>query len=949
MMWLERARPNIQEATMAVFDKVENFIYEYAKFLNLDNMPDAVRAQFKKYEANGDFTKNMKEWPAIFEAINNGDTPKLDSEKKYQELFNLFQSVFEKMAQDSGKRSFQENKPLKEFFEEWYGRHKIFTEPEITPQAKARLEHFVKNVLENSRYKSPLEQFFKNHSLLPEGMDFDKFVKNLKDPAKQKSPAIRDALSRVVEYVNYFSRITDQENTDWPVELGAYDFSADMGPDAPAVENDTSKWFTQRYTPAFKSRVPELINTLVSKPKVFEYFKSKDSKGTISENIDAALGKTNYADEKSDDYVPEADKDVKNIFQRAGDKLKEIKENQIDPWTNILRGTRRFFSVQARQVIEACSKAKNKDGKKIKPTDGLKGILSASKDISAKLAKFPNARDHWKWISGKLEQYSAAVPEAFEGALRNPKKMRKIVSKFIIDAVKENKIDAAKTALEMISTMKYGIMHSRTVDALAKEDLTVVSDPKASWNKYEAGRFISGAMDKTARFALLSMGRGVAALHNKWMRDNTKFRGKEGFLKSAHSTWKDNNNKDEYDTTVRDAIDADLATARQDRMDAFNVLKTLGNSNSLPTAKQKIKADISQEKNSIAKNTEKMKKKQDLLKQKEQYLRDNPTVLADLQNGINNNNTQITNNNNNIATLGNDIANKDKDITNNANDITRNENDITDNNTKIETNKKTIEGNIKKIAQNNKLIAVKEAQIVKFQAQASGLQKKDPNRKKIQAKISKLKLEKSKLNIENTKLQANNIKLEEDNKKLQENGGRLQEQKAKLEELKRQLAEQKNQLESNKTELENKNSDLQNDNSEKTHQMDELSPASLDALRDDINVLQTDLDASNDFVKERQDALDKFDNSDFAVKNLIDQSRAAHKKSDTWNDKHNDKYVELMAYWDMLESFGKSHQFTFAANRMRDKFLAKDQTTGKSKADVMSAEFLKKYKEKYNL
>ena len=87
--------------------------------------------------------------------------------------------------------------------------------------------------------------------------------------------------------------------------------------------------------------------------------------------------------------------------------------------------------------------------------------------IKSKLQeKSPKAMGHFDWFAGKLKIYSDKMPKAFAGAFHNPKQMRAIVSQIIVDATNEGKVAEAKSALEVLSTMKYGIFHSNVVDAL---------------------------------------------------------------------------------------------------------------------------------------------------------------------------------------------------------------------------------------------------------------------------------------------------------------------------------------------------------------------------------------------------------------------------------------------------------------------------------------------------
>jgi hypothetical protein len=142
------------------------------------------------------------------------------------------------------------------------------------------------------------------------------------------------------------------------------------------------------------------------------------------------------------------------------------------------------------------------------------------------------------------------MPKAFAGAFHNPKQMRAIVSQIIVDAINDGKTDEAKSALEVLSTMKYGIFHSNVVDALKAENFNIVGDKGLSWNKYAGVQFVTSAMDLTAKYAILGMGRAIVAIRNKWMRDNTKLKGKFAKNSKADKAHSEFLAKSEHDKKV---------------------------------------------------------------------------------------------------------------------------------------------------------------------------------------------------------------------------------------------------------------------------------------------------------------------------------------------------------------------------------------------------------------
>lgn len=587
-----------------VMDNVKDFIEQYCKILHLANMPTNVRARFDKYAKTKDFAGNMKKWPDLLDA----ELPEL-SDAKLKNLYNLFQAVFENMSQN--QKNFADKKAVNDFFKEWYGDSddKLFRISEPVAGVEARINDFVQTVLDNPNtvLKNQISTIFEgkngSYRIIPDDMTYDEFVDKAKKGDYKTDRKFRDALLAAINHAQTYSA-AGYGPQYWPEGMAPYDVTTPK-PGVPALDADIeNKWFKITYNPGFKAHIKTIFNKLLTSSAVREDFQKYDYKGTISGQVNKAIAGTDYANKESKDFVPPVYDDQKNVWQRVDDKLDKFKENQIDPWANVLRGSRRYFSPFARNVIEAVAsvKIKDKDGKthKIKPTDGLKGILDNAETIKGKLQeKSPKATGHFDWFAKKLKIYSEKMPKAFDGAFRNPKQMRAIVSQIIVDAINEGKADEAKSALEVLSTMKYGIMHSRTIDALGKEDMSVLSDKGLSWNKYEGGKFVTTAMDKTAKFAMLGAGRIVAATWNQFgFRNNLKFRGKTKTLEKAHKNWQDKNSVDDTNAALT-GLDAsmrankrDITHARKDIKEVLGVVGTRWKKGMLDDLSDEINNDI---------------------------------------------------------------------------------------------------------------------------------------------------------------------------------------------------------------------------------------------------------------------------------------------------------------------------------------------------------------------
>ena len=241
----------------------------------------------------------------------------------------------------------------------------------------------------------------------------------------------------------------------------------------------------------FKTEYDILLRHLAHKDKVRNVFPSDKIKSAF----DTAKSNVAYDDKNSPDYVPPKRKDEITPLQRMSEWADETYADIFEKYTKF-KGDRLYFSPNAKNIVAAIHKAK------VKPTDGIKGVLDKAGDIEKGLLyKSPKATDHFKWFSKTMGELGSTMPKAFEGALRNGRQMRAIIEEMILIAVRDGKVDEAKTAMEVLSVIKYGYTTSKIMDALGKEKLSIFSDGKLSWNKNEGMKFVTTALDKSIKTA----------------------------------------------------------------------------------------------------------------------------------------------------------------------------------------------------------------------------------------------------------------------------------------------------------------------------------------------------------------------------------------------------------------------------------------------------------------
>ena len=532
--------------------KMGDFLLQYYMQRRFNTMPATVRAQFDAYAKSDDFRGNMKDWKkklmhtdADGKLVENtmpysaapGTTPHPDdltgnmtmTDDEWEKLFKAFQNAFRKMSANAD--SFKDNAKATSFLREYFGHPAthLFANAVADPvTAEPLIQGAFKRFLEQN--KNSLEIYCKQWGLVDDKFSFSDLMSGIKSRKYNTDPAFQDKVKTIAQYINFYGN-----QSDFRESLGMA--PGERIPDFSNVEKGfDSGNITPNKLDYFKRNYKDLLNTLAGESKVYDVFKEYDS-GKISKHLDAANGKVDYANKDSKDYVPPKRADELTAWQ-------QLKENVSDTWSDYmdkyikLRGDRLYFSHSAKLIVKALT------GAKFKPTDGLGKLLDSAGDIKKNLMyKSPRAVDHFEWMTKTLGELKDTMPKAFAGALKNGGQMRALVSELIINAVRENKIDEAKTMMEVLSVVKYGYTTSKIMDTLRadKELFTIFSDGGLSWNNNEGVQFVTKAMDKSIRFAFLTVGYAVTGIGNAIRLNGSKFNGKTGRMKNAHDAWVEKN------------------------------------------------------------------------------------------------------------------------------------------------------------------------------------------------------------------------------------------------------------------------------------------------------------------------------------------------------------------------------------------------------------------------
>lgn len=588
----------------ALMASMNDFLLQYYMQRRFNNMPPEVRAKFDDYlkaedgkGGHGDFSGNMKDWrkklmheqPAGSGKYENNTLPDPTqqlsgddlarqggkqwdlSQEDWEKLYNAFRDAFRSMS--AKKKSFEDNDDATKFFNKYFGNSHthMFSLAMASDDAKREI----------SKLLAVLETDTSIGLLLKDELgdiSFDDFKKAIREGKYNKEPKWQNALKKVAGALKYL-QIYEPDKfiafTNAGIDLDKIEQAFDEAHPNP------------RQLQTFKDSYDVLLNA-ITKKKINDVFKDHDG-GKITGKIDEAKSKVDYDNKDSKDYVPPKRDDELTPLQQmrrwAGDTYKDVLGKYLSA-----HGNRVYFSDAARKIVEAIDKAK------IKPTDGLDKVLSSEGDIKKEiLYKSPTAATHFEWFVKTMNELKTTMPKAFAGALKNGRQLRAIVSEMIMKAVREGKIPEAKTAMEVLSVIKYGYTTSKIMDTLRKEEFKVFSDGGLSWNKNQGMQFVTNALDKSIKAAFIGVGYGVTMVGNAYRLNGSKFNGKKGRLKKTQENWAAQNSADKQAASdLRDINNnADMAerATHQAELNRLNSGRNPINDSTLSTVEANIARD----------------------------------------------------------------------------------------------------------------------------------------------------------------------------------------------------------------------------------------------------------------------------------------------------------------------------------------------------------------------
>ena len=530
--------------------KLNDFLTNYFKQLHFDNMSENVRAAFEDHVKKDDLIGHMKDWN---KNLNGKPLPSFADIKDsraflFDEIRDAIQSMEE--TQDIDKHA-----DVKEFLEEY----KDFFIPE---KSNLLRKDEIKDILDNERFANIYEQAVKDVERGYYGSDPDiksrfkrygsaeNFKKILLDPDNQADKKLQEDFDIIIkqrlEEYGFYSEEADNKNKAFNRKLR--NLWEKLHPEPTDAKLDE-----------FEKMLPMILQFVYDSKKLREAMG-----GTIVASYDKARDLVDYDKSDSECFIKGKSDDELTRWQKLKKDVKDWADDHIE---NHL-----YRSLEAKEIMGAVKKVG------IKKTDGLDKILSEADKIKAKaVSKRKKSGSHFDWVVKELKKLKEDQPEAFKGCLNNGAQLSSIAQQLMYDAASQDKIDEAKTLMEMLIDMQYGNTTSGLMDKIRgdKELFTLFSDSNMSYMKN--GNVVTSSimkgLDATIRIGGLAVGYGVTWLYNNARQMGKKIDDKKGnkFFKAAEEKWTKGEKADAKYKRYQGMVDnaSEREKGYKDKLDGF--------------------------------------------------------------------------------------------------------------------------------------------------------------------------------------------------------------------------------------------------------------------------------------------------------------------------------------------------------------------------------------------
>lgn len=538
---------------------MDDFLKLYYRRLHTDAMPDSVLDQLVEDKKKGLLTGHQQEWFKDFlEEYQDADgntkyrakaLPELKdtSELHEDELIKLYKRLAIVMAAMKNASIFYDSvndANASAFVKHWVDDLQIFPIPKATNECKNGIEKII-FLTTQSPQRDNINQIIadevkddKGKAVFKDTAAVEKFI-NEKCISKDKynsDTSVQEKL-RKIAYTLISTWRNARDNDVTANAIGRYiediqPVSLDKGFSVIDVDPNKLNDFRDIYG-------SQILSELYNDKSVRAKFADKDKSGFV-EIIEKAEKKISWHDKNSNDYVEPKIEDSLNPVQWIEKQVKDTYNDTLKKYEE-LRGGHLFFGPHAKEICKAI----DKEG--IKPADGLPGLLDKAAAVKKRLTNKTLA-EHFDWFTETMGALKDKIPKAIEGCWKDAKQMKCVIEQIILKATDPNdkanlksNMEKAKTAMEIMTVMKYGMMTSKIMDAMKKTDFNIFSDGKLSWNKNEGIQFVTKAFDQSVKAAFLGVGYGITFARNKIMMRNMEFTDKNnsgGPLANRFSYWK---------------------------------------------------------------------------------------------------------------------------------------------------------------------------------------------------------------------------------------------------------------------------------------------------------------------------------------------------------------------------------------------------------------------------
>lgn len=608
-----------------------DFLNTYFRRLHTDAMDYDVLARLVDNKKKGLLTKEQETWfdpekgfleedpnaPLGYKAkalpeLNNTDDLHEDELRKLYEAFARAMAGMKSASADYGVK----DADAKDFVKRWVDEVQLFSTPKATDECEQSINNLINLLDENGKtaeeretiknikqviFEETKKDYGSDDKLFGQPADLEKLLNKCKDGKYNSDTSVQNKIQKVARTLdNYLNSYSWSDETVSNTKQKNKAYLAPLSDDLSIIDREdafSNIEITDENLNKFKDIYgQQILDTLYYNKDIREKFRAHDIK-KITERIDKAEGKVNYQDPNSDNYVKPKKDDNLTPLQQIEKWATDTYNNSIRKYAR-LRGDPLLFSPFSKEIFKAIDK------EKVKPTDGIDGILGK---VDAIKKRIPNKTitDHFDWFVETMNQIKADKPKAFAGAWNNADQMKTVITEIMLKATgpnaREGDVEKAKTAMEIMTAMKYGMLTSKVMDAMKQTEFSIFSDGKLTWNKNEGIQFVTKAFDKSIKAAFLGVGYAVTFARNKIMMSGMKYNNKNNKDKAlaGRIAWENNRlakkrDKDERainDTIANERIKIANNTTIRNNLDASDGI----NDNTLQQKEQ----DVATKKNNL--------------------------------------------------------------------------------------------------------------------------------------------------------------------------------------------------------------------------------------------------------------------------------------------------------------------------------------------------------------